>query len=587
MTTHHTVEAAIESMKLGAFDYILKDQSTPQELLAVMDKAVAAHRIMSERVEFEEAVTSATALIGRSRAMQKVYKDIGRLAAKPIPVLIRGEPGSQKELVARAVHQHSDRKAQPFITVNCIGVPETQLESELFGHEPGAFKDAVTRHIGRFEQLSGGTIFLNEIGDMTSATLYKLFVLLQRKTIQRLGCAEDIRADVRIIVGTNVKHPFWKDPERYHDPYYLFDILTAAAIDVPGLRERLEDIPKLAEYFIRRHSAELDLARPGITQDAVECLQQHDWPGNVSEFEKVIRRALLLSNGFTINEEMIRNILRTPPVAVADQHQSPRPRVPDHELLRRIGAGGFGEVWLARSVLGTYRAVKVIRRANFEDDEIYEKEFQGIQKFEPVSRENEGFVDILQVGRNDKEAFYYYVMEVADDQFGKGEIDVSAYVAKTLSTEIANRRRLPLNECLRIGSVLTAALGHLHEGGLVHRDIKPSNIILVNGVPKLADIGLVTTATGITQLGTLGYIAPEGPGRPQADLYSFGMVLYEISTGKDRLDFPVLPTDLTDDMLKLNAIILKACEYDRAKRYESALQMHEDLVRLQQQLANY
>ena len=261
------------------------------------------------------------------------------------------------------------------------------------------------------------------------------------------------------------------------------------------------------------------------------------------------------------------------------------PRIADHELVRHIRSGAFGEVWLARNIIGTYRAVKIIHQQAFQHQQTFEKEFSGIQKFEPISREHEGFVDILQVGRNDGAGFYYYVMELADDASSGGPIQPAAYAAKTLSGVLAARHRLPYEECLQIALSLTAALDFLHRSGLVHRDIKPPNIIFVNGAPKLADIGLVTDVGHETYAGTPGYIPPEGHGKPQADLYSLGKVLYQITTGKAHGDFPCLPTDLTDPcdwekLLKLNEIILKACEPDVRRRYQTAAEMRADLARL-------
>ena len=223
------------------------------------------------------------------------------------------------------------------------------------------------------------------------------------------------------------------------------------------------------------------------------------------------------------------------------------PVISDHELLRRIGHGSYGEVWLARNATGAYRAVKVVYRRTFDHDRPYEREFGGILKFEPISRTHESQVDILHVGRNDANGHFYYVMELADDQNTGQQITPETYSPRTLRSEISRHGRLPVQTCLQIGLSLTQALAHLHQNGLIHRDVKPSNIIFVNGVAKLADIGLVTDADAtVSFVGTEGYVAPEGPGTVQADLYSLGKVLYEISTGRDRLDYPEFPTGLKD-----------------------------------------
>ena len=223
------------------------------------------------------------------------------------------------------------------------------------------------------------------------------------------------------------------------------------------------------------------------------------------------------------------------------------PVIPDHQLIRRIGEGSYGEIWLAKNVIGTYRAVKIVYRARFETERPYEREFKGIQKFEPISRSHPGLVDILQVGRNDDAGYFYYVMELADDETSSGAVRPDTYSGKTLGKELATRGRLPALEALRFGQNLAAALAHMHQQGLVHRDIKPANIIFVDGHPKLADIGLVALVTEArTRVGTEGYMPPEGPGSIQADLYSLGKVLYEISTGQELESFPVLPANLIE-----------------------------------------
>ncbi len=259
----------------------------------------------------------------------------------------------------------------------------------------------------------------------------------------------------------------------------------------------------------------------------------------------------------------------------------------DYEVISLIGRGGYGEVWLVRDQQGVYFACKVIYRASFDNDRPYEREYDGIKKFEPVSRNEASQVKILHVGRRDQAGYFYYILELADDANAGRQIDPRRYVPKTLRSELIRQRRLPLSECLQIGLSLTAAVEHLHRNGLIHRDIKPGNVIFVNGLPKLADIGLVTDVNvSISYVGTEGYIPPEGPTSPQADVYGLGKVLYEISTGKDRLDFPDLPTDLGDAedrraRLEFNAVVVRACEGDLARRYRSARELHSDLALLQ------
>ena len=259
--------------------------------------------------------------------------------------------------------------------------------------------------------------------------------------------------------------------------------------------------------------------------------------------------------------------------------------VPDHELIRRVGRGSYGEVWLARSVMGTFRAVKIISRKSFDHPRPFEREFAGIQKFEPVSRSHPGFVAVLHVGRNTREDYFYYVMEVADDETTGQSIQPESYVPKTLS-RVLRSGRLPVAECLRLGLALTEALGCLHRQGLIHRDIKPSNIIFVNGAPKFADIGLVTgMGESATFVGTAGYLPPEGPGNARADLYSLGMVLYEMSLGLRPEDFPMLPERFPEfagaaDLMRLNEVILRACHPDPGQRFPSAEEMYRALAEL-------
>jgi hypothetical protein len=260
------------------------------------------------------------------------------------------------------------------------------------------------------------------------------------------------------------------------------------------------------------------------------------------------------------------------------------PAVADHQLLSRIGGGSYGEVWLGRSVMGEYRAIKIVYRNSFADERPFLRELSGLRNFEPISRSYEGFLDVVQIGMNEGQGYFYYVMELGDDVGSGRAVDPAQYHPKTLSVEIARRGKLPVQECLQLGITLSQAIAELHKHGFVHRDVKPSNIIFVNGIPKLADIGLVTEVTeGGTYVGTQGFIPPEGPGTAQADVYSLGKVLYEAATGKDRLEFPELPTftEEADDrelFLELNEVILHACSADPSRRYETASDMHADLV---------
>jgi len=266
------------------------------------------------------------------------------------------------------------------------------------------------------------------------------------------------------------------------------------------------------------------------------------------------------------------------------------PSVPDHRLIRPIGRGAYGQVWLAEDVTGAYHAVKVVYLRSFKDRKPFEREFKGVQRFTPLSRSHPGFIHILHVGLNEKEKYFYYIMEAADDLVAGTHIEPERYVPKSLANVLAESGPLAFDACVTLALNLSDALQFLHENGLIHRDIKPSNILFVRDKPKLADIGLVEDLVNgqaqISAVGTLGYLAPEGPGHPQADIFSLGKVIYEASMGKQVDDFPALPTDLAQRedshrLLQLNEVILKACNLDPAKRYQSAHELYADLLKLQ------
>lgn len=268
----------------------------------------------------------------------------------------------------------------------------------------------------------------------------------------------------------------------------------------------------------------------------------------------------------------------------------PNPVVPDHEVLRKIGGGAYGEVWLARGVTGALRAVKVVWREDFEDTRGFEREFEGILKFEPMSRDHPALVNILHVGRSpDSVSFYYYVMELGDDLTSGQDINPIEYQPRTLRADNhqASGVQWETSDCIDVGLRLAEALDHLHERGLAHRDVKPSNVIFVNGRAKLADIGLVAARGQRTFVGTEGFVPPEGPGSAQADVYSLGKVLYEIATGNDRMSFPELPEEMPSGVdkkrwLELNKIICDICEPRISKRkISTAADLADALRRLQ------
>jgi CHASE2 domain-containing sensor protein len=264
--------------------------------------------------------------------------------------------------------------------------------------------------------------------------------------------------------------------------------------------------------------------------------------------------------------------------------------IPDHTLVRCVGKGAYGEVWLARNTIGLYHAVKIVKRQGFPSDEPFEREFKGIQRFMPVSRSHPGLVHLLHVGRSDAGGFFFSIMEAADDQMSGQQIDPERYSPKTLAAELLGRGKLDPKDCLELGISLAFALEHLHQQRLLHRDIKPGNIIYVNAAPKLADVGLVTEQHSglreVSLVGTEGYVPPEGPGAPAADVYALGKVLYESAFGRDRQLFPEVPTALWEEpeetlLRRLNQIIGKACEPVVDARYQSAAELRAALLKLQ------
>ena len=315
MTAHATTESAIEAIQAGAFDYLVKPFEI-SELLRLVKQAVNASRLMSEPVQLGEPRAAGDAIVGSSRAMQAIYKEIGRVAAKPVTVLIRGETGTGKELIARAIYQYSDRANAPFVAINCAAIPDTLLESELFGHERGAFTGAEARRIGRFEQATQGTLFLDEIGDMTLGTQVKLMRVLQERCLQRLGGKEIIPVDVRVIAATHrdleaaIKHRQFRE-----DLYYRISVVI---LTLPPLRDRPEDIPDLARFFLGTYAHEFNLPKPAIQTEALGFLQAQPWPGNVRELENVIRKVLLLARGYTVSVDHVKTALaKTGPLPVS------------------------------------------------------------------------------------------------------------------------------------------------------------------------------------------------------------------------------------------------------------------------------
>lgn len=295
ITAYGCSSTAIEAMKWGAFDYLTKPVDA-NHLMSVIRRALALQELRTGTGTEVEAAWGP--LVGDSPPMQQVYKLIGQFALSDATVLVRGESGTGKELVVDAIHQHSARSMGPLVKINCASIPETLLESELFGHERGAFTHALFRRIGRFEEANGGSLFLDEVGDLPAALQSKLLRALQERTIERLGSNKPIRVDIRLIAATA------KDLEKEvaegrfrEDLYYRLNVLT---IHLPPLRERKQDIPLLVTHFLNRAGR-----RMSLTPDAMQALCAHDWPGNVRELENVVERAIALAHGGVIGLEQI------------------------------------------------------------------------------------------------------------------------------------------------------------------------------------------------------------------------------------------------------------------------------------------
>jgi DNA-binding NtrC family response regulator len=308
MTAHGTTETAIEATKSGAYDYLLKPFEM-DELVELVANTLESSRLMSEPIALgaEAAAPGRDAIIGHSRVMQEIYKQVGRVASKPLPVLIRGETGTGKELIARAIYQYSDRANAPFVAVNCAAIPETLLESELFGHERGAFTGAEARRIGRFEQAHQGTLFLDEIGDLSPGSQVKLLRVLQEKSIQRLGGRETITVDVRVIAATHRDLEAALRTKQFRED--LFYRLNVAVIALAPLRDHREDVGDLVDYFLRKHGPDLGTSAPSIQPEAIQFLQAQPWPGNIRELENVVRKALLLARGYSITSDQVRQVI--------------------------------------------------------------------------------------------------------------------------------------------------------------------------------------------------------------------------------------------------------------------------------------
>ena len=323
MTGTGTMDIAIEASKLGAFDYRMKPFE-PGPMLAAIEKALETARLNEAQEDHaHEGAPLDDLIIGGSARMQELFRAIGRVAATDATVLIRGESGTGKELVAKVIRRHSLRALGPMVTFNCAAVPEQLLESELFGHERGAFTGAVARKVGMFERAEGGTILLDEIGDVPLSVQVKILRLLQEHTFERVGGTETLHVDVRILAATH------RDLERAiaegrfrADLYHRLNVVT---LHVPPLRERADDIPALAQAFLTRFSEELKIEKPALSQESAQLLGNHAWPGNVRELEHCMRRVLIFTRGFAIQRDDLLRAMAGPEAIARAADAAPGP----------------------------------------------------------------------------------------------------------------------------------------------------------------------------------------------------------------------------------------------------------------------
>ena len=321
VTGHGTTDLAIEAMKEGAYEYLLKPLELP-DLRQLIDRAVQSSRLMrtpAAMPEVEATPVAGDVLLGRCPAMQEVYKAVGRVAGQNVMALILGESGTGKELVARAIYQHSRRATKPFLAINCAAIPEPLLESELFGHEKGAFTGADRKRIGKFEQCQGGTIFLDEVGEMAPLTQAKMLRLIQEQRFERLGGTETVQTDVRLVAATNADLEKMVEDGRFRrDLYFRLNVFT---IKLPPLRERGDDVGLLVDYYLKRFGHELGKPVAEVAPDAAAALRAYSWPGNVRELQSVLKQSVLRMSGSALLADFLpEHVLHPaglPPTAAA------------------------------------------------------------------------------------------------------------------------------------------------------------------------------------------------------------------------------------------------------------------------------
>src|SRR5579871_6584340 len=306
MSAFGTVENAVEAMKKGAIDFLPKPFSL-DHLGVVVNKALEVRKLRDENRELREALGQKYQfenIIGRSQAMQEIFATVARVAGTRATILLAGESGVGKDMIARAIHQHSPRKDRPFVKINCASIPENLMESELFGYEKGAFTGANTSKAGKFEAADTGTVFLDEIGDVPASVQVKLLRILQEREFERLGSNKTRHIDVRVLAATNVDLRAALEQGTFReDLYYRLNVLP---INIPSLRERKEDIPFLAAFFVKKLSRDLGSPVESISQSAIDRLMQYHWPGNVRELENVIERSIVLSSGPVLEAQDIK-----------------------------------------------------------------------------------------------------------------------------------------------------------------------------------------------------------------------------------------------------------------------------------------
>jgi two-component system nitrogen regulation response regulator GlnG len=322
MTGAGSSNTAIEAIRRGAYHYIVKPFDL-DELQLVVSRALQASRTMRTQVllnlDEDKSTDSCDLLVGKCAAMQEVYRQIGRVAGQDVTVLILGESGTGKEVVARAIYQYSKRAPRPYLAINCAAIPESLLESELFGHEKGSFTGAGRMRIGKFEQCDNGTLFLDEIGDMTALTQTKVLRVLQDQQFERVGGADPVRTNVRLIAATNRDLSKMMQAGTFRcDLYYRLNVYT---IHLPPLRERNGDLPLLIEYFVKRFSLELGKVIQSVSPQVTRLLNQYGWPGNIRELQSVIKHAIIEATGPVLLPEFLPDsICRATPSPVNHFH---------------------------------------------------------------------------------------------------------------------------------------------------------------------------------------------------------------------------------------------------------------------------